>query len=76
LSVRNCFKALLLLFYFSVIYFHIQSLKKKGTIGRMEGIPRVPMAAPEMKVPSQPFPEQLRPAIKEVILNEFNLREV
>jgi hypothetical protein len=42
----------------------------------MEGIPRVPMAAPEMKVPSQPFPEQLRPAIKEVILNEFNLREV
>jgi len=34
----------------------------------MEGMPRAPMVAPDMRVPSQAFPEQLRPAIKEVFL--------
>ncbi|KAL3121124.1 hypothetical protein niasHT_005384 [Heterodera trifolii] len=37
----------------------------------MEGIPRVPMVAPEMKVPSQPFPDKLRPRIKSYIAEHF-----
>lgn len=37
----------------------------------MEGMPRVPMAVPEMRVPAQAFPEQLRPALKEVFSGVF-----
>nr|CAD2192370.1 unnamed protein product [Meloidogyne enterolobii] len=38
----------------------------------MEGMPRAPMVAPDMRVPSQAFPEQLRPAIKEYIASHFH----
>jgi hypothetical protein len=38
----------------------------------MEGIPRIAMIAPDLKVPSQPFPEQLRPSIKEVRTLNWN----
>nr|CAD2171810.1 unnamed protein product [Meloidogyne enterolobii] len=38
----------------------------------MEGMPRAPMVAPDMRVPSQAFPEQLRSAIKEYIASHFH----
>ncbi|KAI3420945.1 Tyrosine-protein phosphatase non-receptor type 23 [Globodera pallida] len=37
----------------------------------MEGIPRVPMVAPEMKVPSHPFPDKLRSRIKSYIAEHY-----
>lgn len=35
-------------------------------------MPRAPMSVPEMRVPSQSFPEQLKPAIKEYIASHFH----